>query len=57
VVLMRRIIDYAHERGLREIHGDVLAENYTMLKLCRVLGFTQTAMPDDPGLVRVKLKL
>jgi acetyltransferase len=57
VLLMRKIIDYARKRGIGEIYGDVLAENTTMLKLCRVLGFTQTAMADDPGLVRVTLKL
>ena len=57
VLLMRRIIDYARGRGIREIYGDVLRDNTTMLKLCRALGFTQTNVPDDPGIVRVTLKL
>jgi acetyltransferase len=57
VLLMRKIIDYAKKRGIGEIYGDVVAENTTMLKLCRVLGFTQNAMADDPGLVRATLKL
>ncbi len=57
ILLMRRIMDYARERGIREIHGDVLRENATMLKLCQVLGFTQGYIVDEPGLVRVTLKL
>jgi acetyltransferase len=57
IFLMRRIIDYAKRRGLKEIWGDVLRENSTMLKMCRVLGFTQDNHPEDPGLVQVKLDL
>jgi acetyltransferase len=57
VLLMRRIIDYARARGIGEIHGDVLAENRTMRKLCRVLGFAEARDPDDPTLVRVSLPL
>ena len=57
LLLMRRIIDYAKSRGIGEIFGDVLLENHTMLKLCRVLGFTQKAVPDEPEQVRVTLKL
>jgi acetyltransferase len=56
-LLMRRIIDYAAARGIGEIFGDVLRENTTMLRLCEELGFTQTSMADEPGLVRVMLKL
>jgi acetyltransferase len=57
IFLMRRIIEYARRRGLREIWGDVLRDNRTMLKMCRVLGFTQEDVPDDPDLVRVRLDL
>ncbi|MEA3242127.1 MAG: GNAT family N-acetyltransferase, partial [Pseudomonadota bacterium] len=57
ILLMRRIIDYARSRSIGEINGDVLHDNRTMLKLCRVLGFSQQASPDDPGLVRVTLNL
>jgi acetyltransferase len=57
VLLMRRIIDYARSRGIGEIYGDVLADNTTMLKLCRVLGFTWPSLPDEAGVVRVTLKL
>jgi acetyltransferase len=57
ILLMRRIIDYARSRSIGEIYGDVLHDNRTMLKLCRILGFSQQASPDDPGLVRVTLNL
>ena len=57
VLLMRRLLDYAQLRGIREIYGEVLQENRTMLKLCEVLGFTKSRSPDDPGIVRVTLDL
>ena len=57
ILLMRRIIDYARSRSIGEIYGDVLHDNRIMLKLCRVLGFSEQAAPDDPGLVRVTLNL
>ncbi|TXL80289.1 bifunctional acetate--CoA ligase family protein/GNAT family N-acetyltransferase [Vineibacter terrae] len=54
--LMRRMIDYARERGIGEIFGDVLRENHPMLKLCRDLGFT-AAPTEDPTVVRMSLPL
>ena len=57
IVLMRRTIDYARTRGITEIFGDVLSANQPMLKLCKILGFTQSRVPDDPGVVRVTLQL
>ena len=57
VLLMRRLLDYAQLRGIREIYGEVLQENRTMLKLCEVLGFTKSRSPDDPSIVRVTLNL
>jgi acetyltransferase len=57
ILLMHRIIDYARKRGINEIFGDVLRENTTMLKLCDFLGFTQSVLPDDMGIIRVSLKL
>jgi acetyltransferase len=56
-LLMRRIIDYARQRGIGEIFGEVLRENTTMLRMCQGLGFTETHAPDEPGLVRVVLGL
>ncbi|HEX6998095.1 MAG TPA: bifunctional acetate--CoA ligase family protein/GNAT family N-acetyltransferase [Gammaproteobacteria bacterium] len=56
-LLMRRIIDYARDRGIREIFGDVLADNARMRNLCASLGFRETASPDGRGEVRVTLRL
>jgi acetyltransferase len=55
--LMQRIIDYARDRGIAEIFGDVLRENTGMLRLAEQLGFEQTADPDDPGVMHVALTL
>lgn len=57
ILLVRRIIDYARSRGIREIVGDVLQENRTMLKLCKLLGFSLHRDPDDPEIVKVRLRL
>jgi len=56
VFLMRRIIEYARSRGIREIWGDVLRDNTTMLKLSAALGFTREAAAEG-GVVRVRLRL
>jgi acetyltransferase len=55
-LLMQRIIAYAKARGLAEIFGDVLAENETMLDLCRRLGFSIAPVATD-GVLRVTLGL
>ena len=57
ILLMRRIIDYARGRGIREIVGDVLRDNRTMLKLCQVFGFTAQRDPEDLEIVKVRLRL
>jgi len=58
VYMLKRIIAYARSRGIRELYGDVLRENATMLKLCEFLGFVRGhADPDDHTIVRVRLKL
>jgi acetyltransferase len=56
-LLMRRLIDYARERGIGEIFGHVLRENRSMLAICRLLGFSETPAPDDPQLKLVRLQL
>ncbi|HET9947498.1 MAG TPA: GNAT family N-acetyltransferase, partial [Longimicrobiales bacterium] len=55
--LLRRILDYARSRGVREVRGDVLADNAPMLKLCRAMGFTSSFDPRDAGVVRVRKTL
>jgi acetyltransferase len=56
-LMMRRILDYARQRGIREVCGDVLRDNRAMLRLCGSLGFEQRRDPDDPGTVQVCLAL
>ena len=46
-LLMRRIIGYAGEKGLRRVYGDVLVENTTMLQMCAELGFHAQDMGSD----------
>jgi acetyltransferase len=55
--LMQHLIAYACAEGLEELHGQVLAENETMLQMCRELGFTVMREPDDPGIMLVTLRL
>jgi acetyltransferase len=52
-LLMQCILDYARERGIGEVWGDVLAENERMLQMNRELGFATRRHDDDPGVVRV----
>ena len=51
-LLMQRIIDYARSIGLARMHGQVLTENTTMLRMCAELGFQ---IEDDPTTKGVKL--
>jgi acetyltransferase len=55
--LMSQILDYARERGLKEIHGEVLRENTSMLQMCNDLGFERRKNPDEPGVVQVRATL
>ena len=48
--LMQLIIDYARKEGLKRIHGQILHENTTMLRMCRELGFEMRPDPQDPDL-------
>ncbi len=57
ILLMRRVLDYAVSRGIRQVYGDVLRDNRSMLKLCSVLGFTQERVPEEPEIVRVTLAI
>ncbi len=56
-LLMRYIIDYAKNRGIKELYGEVLRENEPMLRLNRALNFRIHATPDDPGVLHVTLPL
>jgi acetyltransferase len=56
-LLMQRMIAYSRQRGIGQVFGDVLRENAIMRRVCRALGFQETDVPEDPGLVRVILPL
>jgi acetyltransferase len=56
-VLMQLIIEYARSEGLKEISGDVLHENSTMLDMCRSLGFEVKSDPHEPDICKVRLRL
>ncbi|MCC7049470.1 MAG: bifunctional acetate--CoA ligase family protein/GNAT family N-acetyltransferase [Alphaproteobacteria bacterium] len=56
-LLMERIIDYARQRGIAALHGDILAENTNMLDLCRRLGFAIATSPDDPAIMNASFRL
>jgi len=55
--LMRLLIDYATAEGLKSLHGQVLSENTAMLAMCRELGFSVSADPNDAGTALVSLDL
>ncbi|MGB7660250.1 MAG: GNAT family N-acetyltransferase, partial [Pseudolabrys sp.] len=54
-LLMQWVIDYAKQKGLRRVYGDVLAENKAMLQMCAELGFDEEDI--GSGLRRVVLDL
>jgi acetyltransferase len=56
-VLMTRLIDAARQVGIGEIFGDVLHENQPMLDMCRELGFTVMAYPNDATVLAVRKSL
>ena len=56
-LLMQHIIDYARSKKLATVHGQVLAENLTMLQMCRDLGFGIADDAGEPGVKRVTLNL
>ncbi|HAS50982.1 MAG TPA: GNAT family N-acetyltransferase [Gammaproteobacteria bacterium] len=56
-MLMRYIIQYAKQRGFKELYGEVLRENEPMLRLNRALNFKVQSTPDDPGVLHVNLSL
>lgn len=56
-LLMQQLIRWARLKRLDEIYGDVLDENYTMLRLAYSLGFRRDMRVDDPGITRVRLQL
>ncbi len=56
-LLMQLIIEYARAEGIRAIAGQVLQENFSMLEMCRELGFRIASDPQEPSSVVVTLPL
>jgi len=56
-LMMKHMIAAAKEKGLRTIHGQVLAENRTMLLMCTELGFHVADDPSERDIKRVTLSL
>lgn len=56
-VLMTTLIDEARRRGMKEMEGFVLAQNQSMLRLARRLGFRIERDPDDPTVRLCRLNL
>lgn len=55
--LMKRMLDYGKQSGLRSIYGDILRVNTPMLALCRELGFSLGPNTDDPTMVCAHISL
>jgi acetyltransferase len=55
--LMQHLVDYARAERMEELYGSVLAENTTMLRMCRELGFRIEPEPDDSSVRNVALRL
>ncbi len=55
--MMRRLIDWARERGLRTVVGQILSDNAPMLAFIRHLGFSVNRLADDPDVMEARLVL
>ncbi|HJZ45127.1 MAG TPA: bifunctional acetate--CoA ligase family protein/GNAT family N-acetyltransferase [Hyphomicrobiaceae bacterium] len=55
--LMQHLIAYAKAEKLEQLHGAVLADNTSMLQMCRELGFAVDVEPGDTSVRRVRLRL
>jgi len=56
-LMMKHMINAAKDKGLKTVHGQVLAENRTMLLMCGELGFDATDDPEERDVKRVTLPL
>lgn len=52
--LLAHLAAHAQRHGVRELYGDVLADNRRMLALLREQGWRLTVHPDGPQLVRAR---
>jgi acetyltransferase len=49
--LMQILLEYAHAHGIREVHGEILADNHRMIELARWLGMKVRYDPLTVGIV------
>ena len=56
-LMMKHMISYAKEKGLKNVSGQVLEENATMLTMCAELGFHFADEASEPGVKAVILPL
>jgi acetyltransferase len=56
-LMMKHMIANAREKGLKTVHGQVLGENATMLRMCEELGFHVGDDPLERGVKLVVLPL
>lgn len=56
-ILMEKIIAYQRSAGTHRLIAFALSENMRMRGLARSLGFTDKALPDDPGVHHLELVL
>lgn len=56
-LLMQTLIEYATSEDIKELRGEVLSENSTMLRMCAELGFDTSDSPSEPGVRVVKLPI
>jgi RimJ/RimL family protein N-acetyltransferase len=54
-LLMKRMIEYSKQKGLKTVHGQVLSENGAMLAMCAELGFHIADDPDGFSVKKVTL--
>ena len=54
--LLAKLIEAGPRRGLKRLHGEILATNRPMLELARKLGF-ELARHEDPTITRALLDL
>ena len=55
--LMQRLLEWAPLHGIRDVVGEVLADNRVMLDFIRHLGFRLKRRPDDPEIVEARIEL
>lgn len=56
-VLMQQVIAWGRAQGVKEILGQILADNAPMLAFIQRLGFTLRRLPDEPDVMEAKLDI